>query len=258
MRHLLLCALLALTGCDDGRADRDGGAGLDAASPPPDAAAGRDAAGTDGGDPSGDAGPPGADGGGGADAGPGAPPARYCVFGCSVAADCDTGSPAYDANNYRCVDGRYCEYTGCVDDAECQGTLGTGYGCRDLGGGLRTCVQLCGAAAECGTGTPAYDSDNYGCESGACVYRGCNDDAECEGTLGAAYGCFAFDPPPLPGIPVATRNCVRRCSTADDCGTDGGAYSSDNYACEGGACRYLGCTADMECQTSLGSRGVCG
>lgn len=45
--------------------------------------------------------------------------------------------------------------------------------------------------------------------------------------------------------------CLQACVTADDCGTDLGAFSADNYECDSGACRYGGCRDDEECNVSL-------
>ena len=188
----------------------------------------------------------------GSDAGPPAPTFAYCVLGCVVGADCTTPSPAFDADNYRCEAGA-CRYTGCVDDAECASTFASSdYLCRDPGTGVRTCLEGCATSADCGATPGAFDADNYRCEAGTCRYEGCNTDTECEATFGAAYGCFATEPPPTPlPIPVAARNCVRRCSSPAECATDSGAFGADNFECVSGACRYRGCAADAECQASL-------
>jgi len=72
-------------------------------------------------------------------------------------------------------------YTGCNSDAECQ-SLGK-YVCRDFSG-LSICALSCITTADCDYGGgAAYDADNYKCDAGACVYTGCNSDAECK-TLG--------------------------------------------------------------------------
>ena len=252
MRNLLL-SLLLLAGCGDTRDTLDGGVppGMDAG---PGVLDGGVVPGTDGARPGEDGGGPGNDGGGGADSGPPVPTVSFCVLGCAVGSDCTTASPAFDADNYRCEGGQ-CRYTGCVDDAECQATFGaTRWICRDPGTGVRSCVEGCASGADCGSGTSAFDVDNYACEGGICRYRGCNTDGECESTFGAAYGCIDAEPPPTPlPIPTAARNCIRRCASVDDCATDSGAFGADNYVCEGGACRYRGCNDDGECMTSLSS-----
>ncbi len=246
-RDALLLACLAMVGCGDTRGPSDGSilVTMDAGGPATDS--GRVA--VDGGPDAG----PGASPDAGLDAGP--PPGpefALCRLGCATSADCTTPSPAFDADNYRCESGS-CRYTGCVDDAECAATFASAdYACHDLGTGSRACLERCTTSADCGSAPGAFDADNYRCESGACRYQGCNTDAECETTFGSAYGCLAVEPPPIPiPVPVAARNCVRRCATASDCATDTGAFDADNFECAGGACRYQGCNADAECQTSL-------
>ena len=182
-----------------------------------------------------------------------------CWMRCSSATDCVTASPAYDEDNYECDEG-LCRYTGCTDDGECEGAfMSDAYVCRDLGG-TAFCMQSCSAAADCGSGTPAFDDDNYECDGGLCYYVGCNDDGECEATyLSDSYVCREVVPPDtgLP-IPVAHRNCVLRCSTEADCSTASPAYDEDNYSCVDGACRYEGCNTDEECAASFSSdRYVC-
>ena len=249
-RHacVLACLVpLAIAGCGDSRSTFDGSAPrVDSGAPGPDGGAA-------------DASRPGPDGasadaGSDSDGGGPAPTTPFCVLSCATGADCVTPSPAFDLDNYRCEAGS-CRYTGCVDDEECRATFASAsYVCRDPGTGLRSCLLGCTAATECGSGTAAFDGDNYHCEAGLCIYQGCNSDLECESTLGGAYGCFDVEPPatPLP-IPVADANCVRRCASAGDCATDSGAFGADNYMCEAGACRYRGCNDDVECRTSLSS-----
>lgn len=243
----LALLLFIFVGCEDSRDPVDGSRpGIDSGSP------GSDGGGTDGSRP----GPDGASGddGGVSDGGGSGSSTPICVLGCTSTSDCVTPSPAFDLDNYRCEDG-WCHYTGCVDDDECRTTFGNpDYVCRDPGTGQRSCLEACASAADCGSGTAAFDGDNYRCDSGLCLYEGCNTDAECESTFGAAFGCFDIEPPstPLP-IPTADANCVRRCLSPADCTTDSGAYDFDNYSCESGACRYQGCNDDGECQTSLSS-----
>ena len=252
--HRLACALLLLiSGCGDSRDAADGSVpGMDGGVPPGSDGGGVDASGTDSGAPP-DGDLPGSDAGGTDGGGPG-PSLALCVLGCGVDADCTTSSPAFDADNYRC-DAGACVYTGCNTDAECRTTFSNpDYVCRDPGTGLASCLESCATSADCGSGTPAFDADNYRCDGGVCIYTGCNTDAECESTFIGGYGCFDVEPPatPLP-LPTATRNCVRRCATADDCATDSGAFGADNYRCEAAACRWEGCNDDAECRTSLSS-----
>jgi len=43
----------------------------------------------------------------------------------------------------------------------------------------KTCVQACTGAADCSLDFAYMDEDNYSREQGACVYDGCNPDADC-------------------------------------------------------------------------------
>jgi hypothetical protein len=222
-------------------------------------ASGRDGAvvGVDGAVPGSDGSVPGTDSGGGsADAGP---PLAFCQIGCTAAADCTSGSAAFDADNYRCEAG-VCRYTGCNSDAECEASFSsTAYTCATIEGGQRTCVMRCSVAADCGS-SGAFDGDNYRCDVGHCVYTGCNTDAECQASFSSiAYVCRDVLPPDtgLP-LPTARRNCVLGCATMADCSTASAAFDADNYRCEAGACRYEGCNDDAECASSfMSSRYVC-
>jgi hypothetical protein len=194
--------------------------------------------------------------GGGIDAGP---PIALCRIGCTTASDCTSASPAFDADNYRC-DAGACVYTGCNTDAECEASFSsTAYRCSSVDG-FRLCVQECAAPSDCGGGGGAFDADNYRCDAGACVYTGCNTDAECAASFSSsAYVCREAVPPDtgLP-LPTARRNCVLGCTTSADCTTGTAAFDADNYRCEGGACRYSGCNDDAECRASFMSSGyVC-
>jgi hypothetical protein len=122
------------------------------------------------------------------------------------------------------------------------------------GGGVDTsaphvafCQQACSAPADCGTTSAAFDADNYDCTSSLCVYKGCNTDAECTSTFASsAYGCRTI-------AGAATKTCVHLCSAPSDCATASAAFDADNYACDSGACRYLGCNTDAECASSFSS-----
>lgn len=262
----LFLVLSCLVACDPARDRRDAGeAALDASSldvyvppgvdadlpPPPDAFAPAtdDAfvpAGTDAGPPPPDA---------------ASTPLAFCRIGCTAAADCATaGIALYDASHYRC-DAGSCTWTGCASDEECRAAFArSDYACRDVGG-LPQCVDTCTSSADCGSGTAAFDADNYECVAGACEYRGCRDDAECAATFAsAAYVCRRASLPDtgLP-IPTAERNCVLGCTSPADCATSSGAFDADNYACNTeGACVYTGCNDDAECRASfMADRYVC-
>lgn len=108
------------------------------------------------------------------------------------------------------------------------------------------CIQACATAADCALGAAgsAYDEDNYACDQGACTYLGCYSDAECDVGQTGSLVCRA-NPGTLP-------TCVMACSSSAECGIPGdtsGPFGPDNYACDDGGCRYLGCNTDAECQT---------
>lgn len=121
-----------------------------------------------------------------------------CLLGCTTSAECSTGAAAFDEDNYGCASG-VCVYQGCNDDEECAATFAGPYGCRDVAPpttpvpipvASRNCVRLCTNREDCATDSAAFDGDNYECRSGACVYVGCHDDAECSTSLSSdAYIC---------------------------------------------------------------------
>lgn len=176
----------------------------------------------------------------------------FCRITCDTVASCVQPSPAYDEDNYRCTD-NLCEYTGCRSDDECQAVfMSSAWLCRDLGG-LPTCQQACASTSDCGQGTAAFDADNYTCDDGVCRYVGCSNDSECASTfMDDRYVCRDVLPPDtgLP-LPIARMNCVRSCATSAECASPSAAYDADNYACDDGACRYIGCHDDGECRASL-------
>lgn len=57
-----------------------------------------------------------------------------------------------------------------------------------------------------------------------------------------------------PAVPV----CQQLCSTPADCAPGGNALQdADNYACDGGVCRYVGCNGTAECDAVYGGGYVC-
>ncbi|MBN8613312.1 MAG: hypothetical protein J0L92_22150 [Deltaproteobacteria bacterium] len=252
-------ALLLFAACDPARDRRDAGStdhdalsldvyvppGVDAdLPPPPDAHV-----------------PPGVDAhvAEGLDAGPpspdaSTPPLAFCRTSCAAAADCATaGLALYDASHYTC-DAGVCRWTGCRNDGECRTAFGRDdYACRDVAG-FPSCLDTCSTSAECGSGTAAFDTDNYECVGGVCEYRGCRHDAECAATFSSsAFVCRRATLPDtgLP-VPTAERNCVHGCVEASDCATSSGAFDADNYTCSSeGACVYAGCNDDAECRASF-------
>ena len=63
--------------------------------------------------------------------------------------------------------------------------------------------------------------------------------------------------PPVP-TPYA-RSCQRPCASTADCPTirPDGAHAPERYACEDGACRYLGCLGDEGCKLSYNDQYAC-
>jgi hypothetical protein len=47
--------------------------------------------------------------------------------------------------------------------------------------------------------------------------------------------------------------CIATCSAPSDCATASAAFDGDNYACDTGTCRYIGCKSDDECRSSFAS-----
>lgn len=165
------------------------------------------------------------------------PQPAYCQIRCDTPSDCATPSAPYDEDNYEC-NGNACVYTGCNGDAECQ-ALGN-YVCRTSGGSsIPFCLLACSVPADCATASPAYDEDNYDCQSGVCEYTGCIDDAECM-TLGN-YRCRT-----VAGGTVAT--CQLACAGVADCDLGSAPFDTDNYTCEDSVCVYQGCNDNAECQ----------
>jgi hypothetical protein len=249
---LALCAsLVVLAACaSDARRPRGGG-GLDGSAP--DFGADFDAG-------------PGRDGGSidlgsvdlgratdaGRDAGP--PPLPMCNRACTAPSDCSNGSPATDANNYACTRG-VCAYLGCRDDAECRATFGPAGGdwrcVTPAGGGLPSCSEVCFSPSDCASPSPAVDADNYACESGVCRYLGCLNDSECMATFGVAGGEWVC----RETVPGGPPTCSEVCRSPADCASAAPSVDADNYACEAGICRYLGCLNDAECMATFGPGG---
>jgi hypothetical protein len=171
-----------------------------------------------------------------------------CRQGCSVPADCAiANSASYRAENFACENGA-CVYTGCKGDAECNAD-NPGYVCRPvLGSMIQGCLKPCVTPADCSLGVPVWDADNNTCDDGACVYHGCNTDAECDAT----YPGRVCRPDG-----TGTKSCWQPCTAAAECTTTDPAFDADNYPCTDGLCRYLGCHNDAECARPPPTLFVC-
>jgi hypothetical protein len=108
------------------------------------------------------------------------------------------------------------------------------------------CKPRCTSVADCGNGTPVADEDNYRCEDGGCRPLGCASDAECQSQISGTVCRFSF----FYGVP----NCEPVCNSVADCADDSILYDADNYRCADGACRYLGCNNDAECEVTFPTR----
>lgn len=109
---------------------------------------------------------------------------------------------------------------------------------------LPVCVAGCAVAADCAT-LPAGtigDADNYTCDGGRCVWRGCLSTAECTATYASSeYVCEA-------AFGAAVPTCWPTCAVAADCANEASPLLGvDNFACDGGKCRWTGCNDTAEC-----------
>ena len=111
---------------------------------------------------------------------------------------------------------------------------------------LPECERLCGVAADCVQpgATPDRDADNWACERGTCRWLGCHASAEC--SPGDTCGNYATVP-----------TCWNACTTSADCAIGTTIFSADNWSCGAGACTWLGCVADDECQADYGAGYHC-
>lgn len=121
---------------------------------------------------------------------------------------------------------------------------------------LAYCRSECVTASDCvSDGAPVHiDEDNHACNDGVCEYLGCLSEGECDavGLTADTFTCYRE-----PGLSFSL--CVKECTSVSDCvgGGAAGAEDEDNYACDDGACRYLGCRDHDECVVSLGPGARC-
>ena len=128
--------------------------------------------------------------------------------------------------------------------ADGDGGGGDGGGGADAAPALPVCVPTCVTAADCATGPVGsiVDANNYACDGGQCRWLGCLSTAECVATYGTqAWTCEAAF-----GTTVPT--CWPTCSTVSQCANPNSPIlGADNYACDGGKCRWTGCNDTAEC-----------
>jgi hypothetical protein len=123
-------------------------------------------------------------------------PLPQCLKTCTTAADCDLGNQLNDPDNFKCQGG-FCRYQGCNSDDECASAFGVAYGCRLVPGyGTKSCQKVCTTAGDCIVQSPAYDLDNWTCESlggsgakSTCQWTGCRSTPECQSAFGNKYVC---------------------------------------------------------------------
>jgi hypothetical protein len=115
------------------------------------------------------------------------------------------------------------------------------------------CRQTCTTRSDCVTaGSGIADDDNYACEAGECRYLGCRSDQECQDTfLSSNWVCRSFSA-------ALAAGCVQRCAAPADCGSPAPLVDEDNYACNQGACQWIGCRTSQECVDTFQAPGwVC-
>lgn len=139
------------------------------------------------------------------------------------------------------------------------GETSTGGGGGSAGGGgtpqpgMPVCYPHCSTVADCFSeeAGPPFDGDNYACEDGLCIYKGCNDDQECVDMYDPSYGCSVY-----PGETI--KRCNLKCSSVNDCYSGSSpALDGDNWACESGLCVYTGCKITQECVDTYGPLYAC-
>jgi hypothetical protein len=157
---------------------------------------------------------------------------------CESDGDCSSLSP-------RCVEGACVE---CADDADCDEEDGE----RCLSG---SCEAPCVYNEECDL--------MEACDGGECVPRGCESDRECV-LFYARFGDGAEDARLYKCLPSDDDPSLKECKVP--CESDGGCQEFE--ACDGGYCKFVGCTTADECRwwlnlanegdgTEWTSRAVC-
>ena len=124
-----------------------------------------------------------------------------------------------------------------------------------------TCIKSCATPDDCCLESGVWCGDypnRWACE-GVCRAEGCTDTAECVtwatdlGIPGAdGYRCSTTM------LYYSADLCTPGCATAADCcptGVDCSAYPR-RRVCDGGACKFDGCTDDAECRTWASGLGL--
>jgi hypothetical protein len=113
---------------------------------------------------------------------------------------------------------------------------------------MATCQATCSTASDCGKANdPLYDSAHFACNSGVCQWQGCRSASECSSEAhGGKFLCKANGG----GVP----SCVPACEKPADCvppGQSGALNDASHFACNEGACQWLGCKSSAECASAL-------
>jgi len=127
----------------------------------------------------------------------------------------------------------------------------------DLGpsyGHVPSCTPSCSKQADCGTpGDPLYDPSHFACKAGACVWQGCKSANECKTAAhGGNFVCTASEGTPVP-------SCIPACHKPADCVAPGNTDAmgdASHFACNAGACVWIGCKSNSECASSLHTNKV--
>lgn len=119
-------------------------------------------------------------------------------------------------------------------------------GCDTLCAVHRRAWIICAALAACGGGSDGgVDGGSVPTGDGG---AGGSDGGSGGGGGGADAG----------GTGTSIQGCWEVCAVAGDCGTGTAITDADNYECDDGRCRWLGCNSTPECTAAFGTAGyVC-
>jgi len=184
-----------------------------------------------------------------------------CTTNTCTALRCNCTNPEYAPTSAICSDPdclNFCSFTctndRCVTDTSCtsdiQCTTTTPY-CSD--GKCNQCrtsddckdeeciAGRCGPACKADTQCALFET----CQSGKCVYVGCQSDRECVLQARAANATPTQDPRLAKcNIEKNVGTCVFPCEIDAQCAT--------TEVCHEGVCKYIGCATDSECTTIAG------
>lgn len=122
------------------------------------------------------------------------------------------------------------------------------------GGVTPTCRPACATAADCGMpGDPLYDPSHFSCQAGLCEWRGCTAASQCSAEAhGGNFLCQR-----AAGSPVPIR--VPACQKSSDCVPPGNTdplTNANHFACNAGACVWLGCASAADCSAAVHTPNV--